>query len=153
MAKLINKAQLIRVGVKNPAPDSSRIVIVQLLVAAGIGNDDWAVTPPLGNRVRLLSVDVWMQPTTQGGFIKSFLKVTTGTGMKFTADMISNQWASVMDVSMIVKVGMMLFCCDKHMRFDMSKLYVGESRRFGMYSQSNSNTQYSIIGAFQIAEG
>ncbi|GAH71759.1 unnamed protein product, partial [marine sediment metagenome] len=40
-----------------------------------------------------------------------------------------------------------------HLHFDMNKLYVGESQRFGIYSESNANQQYSILGAFHIAEG
>lgn len=150
----------IRVPISQPAlqgivaaPVQSRVIIVQLLVAAGIGNDDFAVTPPLGNRVRLLSVDIWYQPTTQGGFIKGYLKITTGTGETFTADLVSNKWSSVMDTTMLLKVGMLVFCCDLHLHFDMHKLYTGESQRFGIYSESNANQQYSVIGAFHIAEG
>lgn len=153
MAKLFNREQRIQVGVKNPVSAYSRVVIVQLIVAAGVGNDDWGVTPPLGNRVRLLGVDCWIQPTSQGQFLQAFLKVRAGTGTRFDALTVSQQWTPVMDVSMITKVGMMIFCCELHLHFSMSKLYVGESQRFGLYSQSNSNTQYSILGAFEIAEG
>lgn len=152
MAKLANKSQPIVSGVMNPQATYSRVVIVQLLVAAGVGNEDYGITPPLGNRVRLLGVDVWIQPTNQGGFIVAYLKVKSGTGVPISAIRMSVDWLPVMDVSMILGVGMMLFCCEKHMHFSMNKLYVGESQRFGLYSQSNSNTQYTILGAFEIAE-
>lgn len=152
MAKLIVPTGPLGLSAQRRVEPESRVVLVQLLVAAGVGNDDYGVTPPLGNRVRLLGVDVWYQPTTQGGFIKGYLKITTGTGTTFTADIVSNQWASVMDTTMLLKVGILVFCCDLHLHFDMNKLYAGESQRFGLYSESNSNQQYSILGAFHIAE-
>lgn len=136
-----------------PAPVHSRVVLMQLLVAAGVGNDDYAVTPPLGNRVRLLGVDVWIMPTSQGGFIEASLKVTAGSGERFTGLVVSEAWAPVMDVTMLLKVGILFYCCDNHFHFDMNKLYIGESQRFGMYSVSTSNTQYTILGGFHIAEG
>lgn len=153
MAKLVNKVQPIVQGVKNPKAVYSRQVLVQLFVEGGVGNSDWGVTPPLGNRVRLLSVDVWLQPTTQGGFIECTLKVQTGAGKKFSAYQISEQWAPVMDSSMLLKVGLMIYCCGITMRFDMDKLYTGESQRFGLFSQNNGNVAYTVIGAFQISEG
>ncbi|MBA7694205.1 hypothetical protein ES703_102812 [subsurface metagenome] len=153
MVHLANKAQPVRVGVVYPRGVYSRVILVQLIVASGIGNYDFAVTPPLGNRVWLLGVDIWHQPTTQGGFVKSYLKITTGSGETFTRYMVSMDWASVMDTTMLMKVGMLIFCCDLHLHFTMNKLYSGESQRFGIYSESNSNQQYSIIGAFHVSEG
>ncbi|GAH58921.1 unnamed protein product [marine sediment metagenome] len=114
-----------------------------------MGAEDYGITPPLGNRVRLLSVDVWLQSVAPGGFIEAFMKIQAGTGTRLSADIVNMEWASVMDDTMLFKMGMILFCCEQHYRFDMDKLYVGESQRFGIYSANNSNTKYSILGAFQ----
>lgn len=153
MAKLFNKVQPIRAGVRNPASVYSRVVLVQLFVDGGVGNDDYGVTPPLGNRVRLLSVDIWMHPTEQGAWIKTTLKVQAGSGTNLSGYIVSEQWTPVMDSTMLLKVGMMLYCCELHMRFVMDKLYVGESQKFGLYSSNVGTTAYTIIGAFQISEG
>lgn len=153
MAKLVNKLQALQVGVQNPTSVYSRVVLVQLFVDGGVGNSDWAVTPPLGNRVRLLSVAIWLFPTAQGAFIKTTLKIQAGSGQKFTPYIISEQWTPVMDSSMLTKAGLMIYCCELSMRFDMDKLYVGESQRFGMYSDNLGTTAFTIIGAFQISEG
>lgn len=136
-----------------PAPVHSRVVLVQIFVAAGVGNDDWAVTPPLGNRVTLLGIDVWILPTSQGGFIKAFIKLTAGSGDRFSGPVVALDWASIMDTTMLLKTGISVFCCDLHLGFTMNKLYVGESQRFGIYSENNSNTAYTMLCAFKVAEG
>lgn len=153
MPRIVGAGGLASPGSDKPVERESRVIILQLLIKAGAGNSDYAITPPLGNRVRLLGVDVWFQPTSQGGFIKAYLKVTTGTGTGLSADIVGWRWPSVMDTTMIMKVGMLIFCCDLHLHFNMNKLYIGESQKFGIWSESNANVQYSILAAFLVAEG
>ncbi|MBA7627279.1 hypothetical protein ES703_34741 [subsurface metagenome] len=152
MAVLITKSQAIRASVNNPMAAYSRVVLVQLIVDAGVGSDSAGTTPPLGNRVRLLGVDIWLQPVAQGGFIEGAVKVKTGSGVKTPVSVISLEWATVMDESQLLKLGFLVFCCVQHYHFDMNRLYVGESQRFAVYSTNLSNTKYSILGAFQISE-
>lgn len=153
MPAIVNRSQQVRSAGISPKAENSRVIILQLLVAGGVGNDDYAVTNKLGNRLWLLSVDLWIQATTQADFLSGFLKVTAGTGQNLNAGIVSLEWTSVMDVSMIMPQGMMFFCCDLHLRFDMRKLYVGESQRFGLYSGNLTIKQYSILAALQISEG
>ena len=152
MAKVIVPGGPLGLSALGPVDVQSRVILIQLFVAAGVGNEDYGVTPPLGNRVRLLGVDAWIQATSQGGFIEAYLKIRTGTGEKLDAPTVALQWSSVMDESMLLKTGIAFFCCDKHLHFSMNKLYTTQSQRFGFWSQNNSNTAYTILGAFEIAE-
>lgn len=138
---------------RNLSDKPSRVVLVQLVVAAGPGTSDWAVTPPLGNNLWLWAIDLWVWPTAANCFIDGLLKFTTGTSGKVSEAIVNLQWESIMDVSQLLIQGILWYCPTEHLHFDMRKFWGDQGRRFGVWMSNTSNFAYVALVAFHISEG
>lgn len=153
MPVLVNKPQGIRTGVMYPRGVYSRQVLVELKVPAGVGNNDYAVTPPVGIETWLMGVDLWLFPTASGGWIGGLIHVSTGTGKEVNAGIIATQWDPLMDMTMMFKRSMLWYGEREHLHFAMQKYLGGSGRRFGVTVENLTALEFWCIGAFEISEG
>ncbi len=150
---IVTRSQQVRTAALQPEPAYSRVVILQTDIPAPIGGNNWAITPMLGNRLMLLRIDVWIQTVGQGAFLEGLLAITSGIGADVDGEVVRERWDNVLDVTRLDVRGIRFFCCEKHLQFEMKKLYIGESQRFGIYSENLGIKAYNVLAAFQIAEG
>ncbi|MBA7562199.1 hypothetical protein ES708_03848 [subsurface metagenome] len=153
MAKLVNKPQSIRVGVKHPNPGYSRVVSC-LAAPKGLAAVDYGFTSVVGQVVRLLSVRLFFLPQAADETRQVYFKVVTGTTAPRAAGQIS-KWESVLPV---VWKGIGV---DRWRHFHgrdsyvwtMNRLYEGAGRRFGIWAQCNWAGLDEIYASFEISEG
>ena len=137
-----------------PKPAYSRWVNLTLQVAAGLGEEDFAVTPPLGNRIWLLGVKMWVFVPGIGNCASGFTYIRTGTDPRATAGQVATQWEPIIRNYGGPKPGFYWSCEQAEFEWDMEVLYLGTGRRFGAVSESLTEAQsYRIWVSFKISEG
>jgi len=138
----------------HPKPAYSRIVNLEVLVPAGIGAEGFNYTPPLGNRLWLLSVDLWFFNPTPDIQIGGFIYLRTGGKKPASPGETAMKWDSVVDDSTGIKPGIYWTGLRAHIRWDMMKFYEGSERRFALLIENFSETQQWLAWvSFQISEG
>ncbi len=138
----------------HPKPAYSRIVNLEVLVSDGIGGYGFNYTPPLGNRIWLLSVDLWFINPTLDVLIGGFIYLRTGDTKPASAGEVAMRWDSVIDDSTGIKPGIYWRGLSQHFRWDMMRFYEGRGRRFGvMIENSNIYQSWLCWASFQISEG
>ncbi len=154
MAKLVSKNQRIRTGVTYPKSVYSRVVALELHLAAGMGNDDYCYTPQLGNSLILYSIDVWAYCAVHGIAIGGFFYLNFGTGIPPSGDYLATQWNNIIPLSCGLKPGFRWFHCDAfHRRFTMAKFFETNELRFGVAIENGYNQAWEATVAFEISEG
>jgi len=151
---VVKEDQQIRVGQKFPLPYYSRVVGVRPL-ATGLAESNWDVTPPLGNVVWLLGVDIWFDHSTldpgdlyydQAVVFQSFISPKTALELSqcevilpTTKAGIGNCWVN--------------FDRSAHMHFNLRRLFTGGAIRFGLYVTNLEDGILVCQAAFEISEG
>lgn len=140
-------------GVLAP-PQQSRVVAVELHLDGGVGNDDFCVTPPLGNRLWLYKIDMWAYCGTAGAFLGGFFYFMSGTTVPASSTEISTRWDNIIPLSCGQKPGFRWFECDAfHRSFTMAKLFTADGLRFGVVMENGFPQQWEATVAFEISEG
>lgn len=138
----------------NPKPAYSRVINLEVLVSDGLGGEGFNYTPPLGNRLWLLSVDLWFMNPTLDVQIGGFIYLRTGKAKPASAGDLAMKWDSVIDDSTGIKPGMYWTGLNQHLRWDMMKFYEGSGRRFGvMIENFNVDQKWLCWASFQVSEG
>lgn len=137
-----------------PKPAYSRWINLTLQVAKGLGEEDLAITPPIGNRVWLLGVKMWVMVPGVGVCGSGFTYIRTGNDPGANASQVVTQWEPVIRNYGGPKPGFYWSCEDAAFDWDMEMLYLGAGRRFGVVAENLSATQnFRIWVSFKISEG
>lgn len=154
MAELLNQSQPGRVSVLRPAGVYSRVVAVQVDPCVQ-WEYKWQFTPPVGNDVVLLRVQVFLQHehletvgTVEDGF------------MVYTAQVAPSSAAEVRRCEAVVPVfasfGISIWWNKAQVRdyeWTMRRYYKGAERRFGLYVENSEDSQLIAWASFEISEG
>lgn len=155
MAKIVvarnQQAEMARL---HPKPAYSRVINLTLQIPAGLGADDFAVSPPVGNRVWLLGVDLFILTKEIDVVCSGFIYISTGTDKRVTAPMIATQWDPVIRNYGGPKPGFYYSGIRDHFHWDMMQFYEGAGRRFGAMAESLVDViSWRAWISFEISEG
>lgn len=138
----------------HPKPVYSRVINLTIQVPAGLGEEDFAVSPPIGNRVWLLGVKMFVMNLSVDIVCSGFIYISTGTDKKVTGEMIAVQWDPVIRNYGGPKPGFYYSGIRDKFHWDMMRFYEGSGRRFGIVAQSLSVLEVMRIWcSFEISEG
>lgn len=137
-----------------PKPAYSRVINLTLQVAAGAGADDYAVSPPIGNRVWLLGVDLFLMSLDVDVVFSGFIYISTGKDKRASGEMIATQWEPIIRNYGGPKECLYFSTLGAHYHWNMMKFYEGAGRRFGVAGENLTD----IIGwrawvSLEISEG
>ncbi len=154
MAKLVNKPQAIRVGVKYPNPGYSRVVSCQAFIKSP-DHRSFGITLPLGGSVRLLSVRVWFAPHKFSSTESVRFYVFHGQGIPTDADELL-AWDNVLPIMFLGRPGAAWQATEDFHPFEwtMNQLFTGKVHRFGLWVDVGGVVPVLTMAAsFQISEG
>ncbi|MBA7716633.1 hypothetical protein ES703_125707 [subsurface metagenome] len=139
---------------RHPKPAYSRWVNLTLQVEAGAGQDDFAVTPPLGNRIWLLGVKMYIFVPGVGNCASGFTYIRTSTDPRATAEQVATQWEPVIRNYGGPKPGFYWSCEQAGYEWEMAQFYDGAGRRFGAVAENLSPSQnFRMWVSLKISEG
>lgn len=155
MARIVvARNQQAEVARLHPKPVYSRVINLTLQVPAGLGQEDFAVSPPIGNRVWLLGVDLFILNMDVDVVCSGFIYISTGTDKKVTAPMIAEQWDSIIRNYGGPKPAFYYSGIRDHFHWDMMRFYEGTGRRFGAVAQNLTDIKgWRAWISFEISEG
>lgn len=154
MARLIVPGGLDRLAAANQPPPASRVIALELHLAAGLGNVDDCYTPTLGNRTWLRSIDVWAYECVHGVPIGGFFYLMFGSGIPVAPGEIAVRWNPIIPLYCGQKPGFRWFeCASFHRRFEMCKLFKHDELRFGVTIEQGFNQDWEATVAFEFSEG
>ena len=154
MAKIVNTSQQITHAVLAPASVHSRWINLQMIVAAGSGNSDFAFTPTLADVFRLLEVRLTVFPQTALAISGLFIHINSGSGKNPTEENVAVAWDKVIQHAGVSTPRFVWRGMQDTISWEMNRLYAGEGRRLGCVIENFS----SLVGAdvwcgFRISEG
>ena len=152
--KIVGRNQQEEVARLHPMTAYSRQVCIELHVLKGSGAADWFTTPPLGNRLWLLGIDIWFINPTVDVLIKGWLVITTGSNKKPTAPQVVYEWEPLLPL--VGHSGTWLEWCGIrcHRHYSMRKFFQGSERRFAAYVENKTDlTDWYAHVSFEISEG
>lgn len=155
MAKIIvARNQQAEVARLHPKPVYSRVINLTLQIPAGLGQEDFAVSPPVGNRIWLLGVDLHILNMQVDVVCSGFLYISTGTDKKVNGLTIAQQWDPVIRNYGGPKPGFYYSGIRDHFHWDMMRFYEGSGRRFGAVAESLVDIiSWRAWISFEISEG
>lgn len=139
---------------RHPKPVYSRRVCLDLKADKGSGQADMQVTPPLGNRLWLLSIDIWFMNYTIDVVTQGWIVISTGGGKKPTAQDVVYNWDNLLPVIGTKKPWFQWFGIRGERHYSMMRFFEGTERRFGAYIENKQNNidWYAHV-SFEISEG
>lgn len=138
----------------HPKPAYSRVINLTLQVAAGIGADDYAVSPPMGNRIWLLGVDLVILNMDVDVVCSGFFYISTGMDRNANAEKIATQWDPIIRNYGGPKPAFYYSGIRDKFHWDMMKFYEGAGRRFGVVAESLTDIKgFRAWVSFEISEG
>ena len=151
---LLNEGQPLRRAVLAPGGAYSRVFGLACKANAGIGNDDFAYSPPVGNRFWLRWMSLWFgggNASTCAGTIY----ISSGLGVPANGEVVALRWEMVIPFwSGTTKPAIMLQGREGYLWWPMNRLYRGEGLRFGLAIENGSATRPWWVNAwFEISEG
>lgn len=154
MAKLVNKPQAIRAGVRNPAPGYSRVVGVHASQAA---DPPWlfGYSMPVGNDFRVLSARLWWFATYAGPITQFEVKLYVGRGEPANESQLEN-WTDIMPICWGLGKTAWWKCYGTggSREWPMTRLFTGETLRLGVRLRAADVGDHILVDtAFQISEG
>lgn len=155
MAKVIvGRNQQLAMAEAHPRPYYSRVLTLELSLAAGIGADDFNYTEKLGANLWLIGVDMWVTALALNGECGGFFQISTGTDPPKSAGEVCMGWKSLFVHQGIKPYPAFKFFQQGHMRFNMKRFWEGQPRRFGVYAANFSAAHgLFVVFAFEISEG
>lgn len=138
----------------HPKPAYSRVINLTLQVPAGMGEEDFAVSPPIGSRVWLLSVKLITMSQTRANVFGGFIYISTGTDKKVDGGTIALSWEPVIRNYGGPKAAFYYTGFGDSYGWDMMQFYEGAGRRFGAMAENlfPDETWRAWI-SFEISEG
>lgn len=137
-----------------PAPAYSRVVSVQI-PDLGLDETGFRFTPMLGNRIRLLRVQVWLQQSYWGATVQVVSLFQT-----YTAMLLPKSVAQVLECERLLPITGVAdidYWVQLHgygyWDWWMDVLYVGSQRRFGLMVTQPEDYQLTSFASFTISEG
>lgn len=138
----------------HPKPAYSRVINLTLQIPAGLGKDDFAVSPPLGNRIWLLGVDLIILNRDVDVVCSGFIYISTGTDKRVTAPMIATKWDPIIRNYGGPKLGFYYSGIRDQFHWNMMKFYEGSGRRFGAVAENLTDIKgWRAWVSFEISEG
>ncbi len=138
----------------HPKPVYSRVINLTLQVPAGLGEEDFAVSPPVGNRIWLLGVNLVTMSQTRANVFGGFIYISTGTDKRVTAPMIAEKWDPVIRNYGGPKPAFYYTGFGDSYHWDMMMLFEGSGRRFGAMAENLFDDQaWRAWISFEISEG
>ncbi len=155
MAKIVvARNQQAEVARLHPKPAYSRVINLTLQVPAGIGEEDYAVSPPIGNRVWLLGVDLVILNMDVDVVCSAFVNISTGTDQKVDGEKIATEWDPIIRNYGGPKPGFYYSGIRDKFHWDMMRFYQGSGRRFGAVAESLTDIKgFRVWVSFEISEG
>lgn len=154
MAKLLSKQQRIQVGVKNPGSEMSRVFGLACKANAGVGNNDFAYSPVIGQKFWLKYMSLWFgggDPTTT---CAGTIYISYGTEIP-TGEIVATRWEIIVPFwAGTTKPAIMLQGQSGYLWWPMNRLFTGQPFRFGMSIENGVATRPWWVNAwFEISEG
>lgn len=155
MAKIIvARGQQEAVRREYPKPAYSRVINLTLQIPAGLGQSDFAVSPPIGNRVWLLGVDLIILNMDVDVVCSGFIYISTGTDKRITEPLVAEQWEPVIRNYGGPKPGFYYSGIRDQFHWSMMKFYEGSGRRFGALAENLTDIKgWRAWISFEISEG
>lgn len=138
----------------HPKPVYSRVINLTIQVPVGLGSEDYAVSAPIGNRVWLLGVNLYVMNLSVDIVCSGFIYISTGMETKADAEMIAVKWDPVIREYGGPKPCFYYSGNRDKFHWDMMQFYEGSGRRFGIAGFSTSI--YEVMRcwvSFEISEG
>jgi len=154
MPLLTNKLQSIQVGVQNPIAEYSRTFGLACKAKAGIGEKDFAYSPPMAKNFWLLGVGIWFGSEDPMQNTGGTIYIAAGTGTP-TASVIATEWEIVIPFwAGTTKPAIMVRGANQFLRFPMKRLYIENMSRFGMTIENGYAVgSFWVNSWFEISEG
>ncbi|MBA7679124.1 hypothetical protein ES703_87407 [subsurface metagenome] len=155
MAKIIvGRDQQAEMQRLHPKPAYSRVVQLELIVPQGLGNSIYRITPPLGDRLWLLSVKLVTLSHEIDVMIGGFIYITTGTTREPSESVVATEWEQIIPSTGGMKPGLTYKGFRDQYHWTMMKFYEGTSRRFGVVIENlTAISQWWAWVSFEISEG
>ena len=152
--QVVNRNQQVITPGLAPKAYYSRVVNLYLYLAAGIGADDFQVTPSLGNNLWLSELTLTCFPDTAGARCSAFIYIMAGSGKEPVLADVLNEWAPVIVNTGTAKPGFQFYGMQQRFAWRMNRRYLGEARRFGCVAQNLSDIEAMRLWiSFEISEG
>jgi len=155
MAKtIVPRNQQMAVAQAHPKPYYSRTVLMRMKLERVGDMRAGGITPPLGNRLWLLGVDVWFMSTVDNGFMSLQLDLKVGTTEETDLLVIRDKWEPVMRSSYGPADTILVYGRSIHLHFDMMRFFEAEAKRFAMVcSIIGVGVECMGLVAWHISEG
>ena len=138
----------------HPKPAYSRVINLTLQVPAGMGEEDFAVSPPVGGRIWLLNLTVCFMSQTRANVFGGFIYISTGTDKKVNADIVAVKWQPVIRNYGGPKPGFYYTGFGDSYSWDMMSFFEGAGRRFGVMAENLFPADgWRAWISFEISEG
>lgn len=138
----------------HPKPVYSRVINLTLQIPAGAGNDDFAVSPPVGGRIWLLSVKLVTMSQTRANVFGGFIYIATGTDKKVNAPLIATVWQPVIRQYGGPKPAFYYTGFGDSYDWSMMQFFEGAGRRFGAVAENLfAEDSWRAWISFEISEG
>lgn len=138
----------------HPKPAYSRVISVSM----GLPDDSnwhYILTPVMGNRVWLLSVDVWVAPKAIDTTQATLFDISIGSGAPRTVEELRT-WEVVLPIldENNKRTAWVASDGSEHFHWNMMRFYKGEARRFGIAGIRGTGGGDDLLKvSFEISEG
>jgi len=154
MATVINQSQQVVAAGISPRAAYSRVVNLYLCMAAGLGNDDIQVTPPLGNNLWLYELKITCMPYSVVNLGQGFIYVTAGSGKNPSGEDVAVAWDPVIPNYGPARQAFQFYGLQQQFTWKMQRKFTGEARRFGCVIENLSATvAMRVWVSFNFTEG
>jgi len=140
LMQVVNRSQQMVTSGLNPKAVYSRVVNLYLYIAAGLGVDDFQITPPLGNNLWLSELLLTCFPHSVVNKGQAFIYIMAGSGKEPTLNEVMNNWEPVIQTYGAAKDQFQFYGLQQQFVWKMNKRYMGQSRRFGCVVENLSAT-------------
>jgi len=138
----------------HPKSVYSRVINLTLQIPAGLGEEDFAVSPPIGTSVWLLNLKLITMSQTRANVFGGFIYISTGTDKKVDGEIIAVKWEPVIRHYGGPKPGFYYTGFGDSYSWDMMRFFEGHGRRFGAVAQNLfADETWRAWISFEISEG
>lgn len=152
--QVVNRNQQVVTTGISPRAVYSRVVNLYLYMAAGLGVDDFQITPPLGNNLWLMEMSLTCFPNSVVNKGQAFVYVMAGSGKEPTLNEVLNNWDQVIPNYGAAKPGFQYYGLQQRFVWPMNRRYMGQARRFGcVVNQLSATVAIRFWVSFTFSEG
>ena len=151
---VVKEEQQIRVAEQFPLLAYSRVFGLFCQLSAGVGNDDYAMSGPVGNRAWLLGVRCQFMPQALNEASGCLLYICYGQNPKAGAEEIATRWELVVECKGGAKKAIYWTVEPRELYLPMKRLFTGQSLRFGVVAENLSDVVGLNVNVFfEVSEG